>query len=99
LSINISKEKQIFDKKIYRLEKVNAMKKLLALGNKGQKEPTPVFRDSRDMSSLKYTINSNSLLNPPRPQIILSHLSPNRFLNNFHISDPKLIAYSFINRD
>ena len=40
-----------------------------------------------------------SIAHPPKPAIYLSHLSPNRFLKNFHSTDTKDIINAYVNTE
>jgi hypothetical protein len=73
--------------------------KLMTPHLKKKSKSVPKFHEERDPSKYNLIIRANeSISNPPKQQILISHLSPNRFLNNFHVRDPKLIANSYINK-
>jgi len=57
----------------------------------------PLFIREKKYSDI-YLIKAKkeSILHPPKERILLSHLSPNRFLNNFHMKDPRFIINAFL---
>jgi len=82
--------------------RAHALKLLLENGQRYKRKMAqrPKFVEEKEVTSMVSVIKARneSQLNPPTPQIRLTHLSPNRFLNNFHIKDPRYIASSFLLR-
>lgn len=75
-------------------ERVHALKRLIEINEKKAdrvKERFVIEKIEPSQISIIKQRNEAST-NPPRPQVLLSHLSPNRFLNNFHNLDSNAMA-------
>ena len=57
-----------------------------------RKAPVPRFREDDDRNFKVIKITNSNRTNPPKDHILLGHLSPNRFLNNFNSRDARGIA-------
>jgi hypothetical protein len=78
-------------------EKAYALRRLIDINMRYKKreQKHPRFVKVRELSELAVIRAKNeAIMNPPKPAVLISHLSPNRFLNNFHIKEARMMGFA-----
>jgi len=84
------------------VDKAMALKRIFESNQKYKKKHKPrekkvILNNSTSLINVRAIKQKNeALANPPRPHSFFAHLSPNRFLNNFHSKDPRFIVHGIL---